>query len=88
MSALIKTQAKVWDILLLYMEFAYNIAPHRTTGLSLFKMAYGVDLLAPRDLFLRAIREKPSLEAKQKVKEIQALHVGVIDMVEKRNASY
>jgi len=60
--ALIKTQAKAWDLLLPHIEFAYNQAPHKTTGLSSLRVLYGVDALTPRELVPRVIREKPSVK--------------------------
>lgn len=61
--AFIITQAKAWDLLLLHVEFAYNITPYKTTGLSSFKIVYKVDPLTPRDLISRAIEGKPSTDA-------------------------
>ena len=61
--ALIRTQAKAWDLLLHQVEFTYNRAPHKTTGLSCFKIVCRVDPLTPRDLVPRAIERKPSAEA-------------------------
>ena len=49
--------------------FAYNTAPDKTTGLSPFKTC-GVYPFTPRDLVLRAIEGKPSVEAEQRAKEI------------------
>ena len=63
MRALIRTQAKAWDLLLPHMEFAYNRAPHKSTELSPFKIDFGVDPLTARDLVPRAIKGKPSAEA-------------------------
>ena len=80
MKALIRTQAKAWDLLLLNVEFAYNREPYKTTSLSPFKTVHGVDPLTPRDLVLRIIERKLSTEAEQRVKKIQALH----DKVRKR----
>jgi len=61
--ALIITQPRVWDLLLLHVEFANNRAPHKTTSLPSFKIVYGVDPLTPRDLIPRAIEGNPSTEA-------------------------
>jgi len=47
--ALIKIQAKAWDLLLPHVEFVYNQAPHKTTGLSSLRVIYDVDALIPRD---------------------------------------
>ena len=48
--ALIKPHVKAWDLLLPHAEFAYNRAPSKATGLSPFKVVYGVDPLSPNDL--------------------------------------
>ena len=69
------------------MEFAYNKAPHMTTGLSPFKKVYGVDPLTPEDLAPRATEGKPSVAVEQMVKEIQALHDKVREKIEKSNIS-
>ena len=48
--ALIKPHAKAWQLLFPYDKFAYNIAPSKATGLSPFKVVYGIDPLSPLDL--------------------------------------
>ena len=68
-----------------HVEFAYA---HKTTGLSPFKIVYGVDPLITRDLVLRAIEGKPRVKAEQRVKEIQPLYERVREKTEKSNASY
>jgi hypothetical protein len=85
---LIKSNSKAWDTLLPHAEFAYNKAPSKTTGLSSFKVVYGVDPLTPLDLVPRAFDEKPSVEATKRVEEIQQLHELVKTKIEKSNASY
>ena len=50
--ALISLQSTAWDLLLPHAEFAFNKLPNRTTGVSLFKIAYGCLLYtspSPRD---------------------------------------
>ena len=58
--ALIKTKSKAWDLLLPHAEFAYNMAPSKTTGLSPFKIVYGVEPLSPLSLIPRPLENKPS----------------------------
>ena len=58
--ALIKSNTKAWDLLLPHAEFAYNMAPSRTTGLSPFKVVYGVEPLSPMSLVPRPLENKPS----------------------------
>jgi len=48
--ALIKPHAKAWYLLLPHAEFAYNKASSKATGLSPFKVVYGIDPLSPIDL--------------------------------------
>ena len=48
--ALVEPHAKAWDLLLLHAEFTYNRAPSKATGLSPFKVVYGIDPLSPNDL--------------------------------------
>jgi len=74
--------------LLTHVEFTYNKAPYKATGLSPFKAVYGVDPLTSRDLIPRAIESKLSVEVEQRVKEIQALHDKVRAKSEKNNANY
>jgi len=67
---------------------AYNRAPHKTTGVSPFKTVYGLDPLTPRYLTPGAIKERPSVEAKKRVKEIKGIHDKVREKIEKTNANY
>ena len=62
LQALIKLQSKAWDLLLPHAEFAYNKAPSKDTGLSPFKVVYGLDPLAPLDLVARPQDQKPSAD--------------------------
>ena len=86
--ALIKTNSKAWDLLLPHAEFAYNMAPSRTTGLSPFKVVYGVEPLSPISLVPRPLEIKPSPEANKRVEEIKQLHEKVRLKIEKSNESY
>jgi len=72
--ALIQPHAKAWDLLLPHAEFAYNKAPSKATGLSPFKVVYGIDPLGPLDLTPRPLDQKPSADAAARVEEIQKLH--------------
>jgi len=64
------------------------MAPSKTTGLSPFKIVYGVEPLSPLDLTLRSLNEKPSVEANKRVEEIKHIHEQVKLRIEKFNASY
>jgi len=85
---LIKTNSKVWDLILPYTEFAYNMKPSKTTDLSPFKIVYGVEPLGPLELIPRPLDEKLSVEASKWVEEIKCLHEQVKLKIEKSNASY
>jgi len=53
--AVIKPHAKAWGLLLPYGKFAYNRAPSKATGLSPFKVVYGLDPLSLLDLTPRPL---------------------------------
>ena len=55
---LLKPQSRAWDVLLPHAEFAYNEAPNWTTGISLFKVVYGIDPLGPLDLVPRPLDQR------------------------------
>ena len=46
-----------------HAEFAFNKTPSKATGLSPFKVVYGLDPLSPLDLIPREMNEKPHMEA-------------------------
>jgi len=86
--ALIQSHSKAWDLILPHAKFAYNMAPSKTTGLSPFKVVYGVEPLSPLYLVPRPLDGKPSVEADKRVAEIKHLHERVKLRIEKSNASY
>jgi len=86
--ALIKSHSKAWDLILPHAEFAYNMAPSKTTDLSPFKVVYGIEPLTPLDLSPRPMEAKPSVEANTRVEEIKHLHKHVRIKIERSNASY
>jgi len=86
--ALVKPNAKAWDLLLPHAEFAYNRAPSKATRISPFKVVYGMDPLSPLDLVPKAVDEKPSVEASKIVEEIQKLQELVKSNIAKFNASH
>ena len=85
---LIRHQAKTWDLLLPHAEFAYNKTPSKATGLSPFKVVYGVDPLSPLDLTPRPLDQRPSADAADRVGEIQKLHELVKARIEKVTNNY
>ena len=86
--ALINLQSTAWDLLLPHAEFAFNKAPNRTTGVSPFKIVYGLNPPGPLDLIPRPMDQKPSANAEQRVAEIQKLHEKVRARIEKSNLAY
>jgi len=50
-------------LLLPHVEFAYNKAPSKITGISPFKVVYGFDPLGSLDLVPRSLDQKPSANA-------------------------
>ena len=88
MRALIKSHAKAWDLILPHAEFAYNMAPSKTTGLSPFKIVYGLEPLTPLDLSPRPMDTKPNVEAHKRVEDIKHLHETVRAKIERSNATY
>jgi len=85
---LLKPQSRAWDLLLPHAEFAYNKTPSRTTGMSPFRIVYGLDPLGPLDLIPRPLDQRPSADANQRVEEIKKLHERVKARIEKINATY
>jgi len=86
--ALIKSHSKAWDLILPHVEFTYNMAPSKTTGLSPFKVVHGVEPLSPLDLVPRPLDGKLSVEADKRVEEIKHLHERVKLRIEKSDATY
>ena len=85
---MIKNQEKAWDLLLPHAEFAYNKTPSKATGLSPFKVVYGIDPLNLLDLIPRPLSQRPSADAAARVEEIQKLHELVKAKIEKTTLSY
>ena len=85
---LVKSNVKALDLLLPQAEFAYKTTPRKATGLSPFKIVYGVNPLSPLDLVPRGMNKKPNVEGSTRVDEIQKLHALVKCKIEKANASY
>ena len=86
--ALIKSNVKAWDLLLLNAEFAYKNAPTKMIGMSPFKVVYRLDPLSPLDLIPRVTEENLNMEASKSVDEIQKLHKQVMAKIEKSKDFY
>ncbi|GKC82464.1 transposon ty3-I gag-pol polyprotein, partial [Tanacetum coccineum] len=63
-----------WEELLPRVEFAYNRAPNKTTGLSPFKVVYGLNPSTPLDLAVLDTTSKFSKEASDLAMEIKAIY--------------
>jgi len=73
--ALISPQSKkAWDLLSPHAEFTYNRASSRATSISPFNVVCGTDPITPLDLTPHLLDQKPSANAKSRVKEILKLH--------------
>ena len=53
------------------MEFSHNRAPSKATGLSPFKVVYGIDPIGPLDLTPEPLNQKPSADVASGVEEMQ-----------------
>nr|GEW76399.1 reverse transcriptase [Tanacetum cinerariifolium] len=71
--ALITRNLKQWEELLPQAEFAYNLAPSKTTGLSPFMVVYGMNPHTPLDLAVIDTTTKFSKEASDLAADIKRL---------------
>ena len=85
---MIKPHAKAWALLLPHAEFAYNRTPSKATGLSPFKVVYGLDPLSPLELIPRSFDRKPHPDAAARVEQIKKVHELVRSKIEKTNEAY
>jgi len=53
-----------------HIEFAYSRAPNKATGLSPFKVVYGIDPISALDLTPRPLDQKLSADVATRVEEI------------------
>ena len=64
---LIWSNATTWVLLSPHAKFIYNKAPSKINRMSPNKVTYEVDPLCPLDVMLRAMNEKPSVEANKRL---------------------
>ena len=88
LKALINPHTKAWDLLLPHVEFAYNKTPSRATGLSSFKVAYGIDPLGRLDLIPWSFDQNPHPDAAARVEQIKKVHELVRSKIKKSNEAY
>jgi len=85
---LVKKNVKAWHLLLAYADFAYNRSPKHTTKETQFKIIYGQDPLSPINLTPLALKDRMSVEASKRVKEIQELHKKIQGQIMNSNEHY
>ena len=86
--ALIKKNARDWDMKLSHAEFAYNRTPGYATKFSPFECVYGVNPLVPLSL-VELPREKwVSKDAEELAKAMEDIHTQVHDNIVKENVQY
>jgi len=64
------------------------LSPSKTTGMSPFKVVYGVEPLSPLDLTPQPMDIKSNVDASKRVQEIQELHIKIKGKIEHSNATY
>ncbi|KAJ0454022.1 putative nucleotidyltransferase, Ribonuclease H [Helianthus annuus] len=83
--ALITSNMKQWEDLLPRAEFAYNRAPNKTTGISPFKVVYGLNPPTPLDLAVLDTSSKFSQEACELAADIKSIHQQIHDKITQAN---
>lgn len=76
---------KQWEDLLPRVEFAYNRAPSKTTGISPFMAVYGLNPSTPLDLVVLDTSTKFSHEACDLAADIKTIHQQNHDKITKKN---
>jgi hypothetical protein len=86
--AVIQKNLKSWEECLSFVEFAYNITVHSTTGFSPFEIVYVFNPLTPMDLIPLPFEKRVSLDGEKKANMVRQLHDGVPLLLEKKNRLY
>jgi hypothetical protein len=84
----LKTNLKLWEECLLYIEFAYNRFVHSTTKVSPFQVVYSFNLRAPIDLLPLPPSETTCFDASQRSEFILKMHETTKLNIEKMNEKY
>jgi len=71
-----------------HAEFSYNKTPSRATGLSPFKVVYGIDPLGPLDIIPQSFDQKPHPDVAASVEQIKKVHELVRSKIKKSNEAY
>jgi hypothetical protein len=88
LQAVLKTNLKLWEGCLPYIEFAYNRSVHFTTKVSLFQVVYGFNHRAPIDLLPLPPSETTCFDASQRSELIRKMHETTKLNIEKMNEKY
>jgi hypothetical protein len=86
--AVLKTNLKLWEECLLYIEFAYNRSVHSTMKVSLFQVVYGFNPCAPIDLLPLPSSKMTCFDAFQRSEFILKMHETTKLNIEKMNENY
>jgi translation initiation factor IF-1 len=86
--AILKTNLKLWEECLPYIEFAYNRSVHSTTKVSLFQVVYGFNPCAAIDLLPLPPSETTCLDSSQRSEFILKMHETTKLNIEKMNEKY
>src|SRR5438128_5600416 len=86
--AILKSNLRLWEECLPYIEFAYNRSVHSTTKVSPFQVVYGFNPRAPIDLLPLPPSETINLDASQRSEFILKMHETTKLNIEKMNEIY
>jgi hypothetical protein len=86
--AILKTNLKLWEECLPYIEFAYNRSVHSTTKVSLFQVVYGFNPRAAIDLLPLPPSETTCFDSCQRSEFILKMHETTKLNIEKMNEKY
>ena len=85
--SLVGGNPKQWDKVLAQAEFAYNDSPNRSTGMSPFKILYGMHLRGVYELQDMGQLEKRSADGEDFAARISELQEEVKERLSKSNAN-
>jgi hypothetical protein len=86
--AILKTNFKLWEECLPYIEFSYNRSIHSIMKVSPFQVVYGFNLRAPIDLLPLPPSETICFDASQRSEFILKMHEITKLNIEKMNENF
>jgi hypothetical protein len=86
--AVLKTNLKLWEECLPYIEFTYNRSIHSTTKVNPFQVVYGFNPRAPINLLPLPHSEMTCFDASQRSEFILKMHGTTKLNIEKMNEKY